>query len=223
MDELAKEQTKPTVYWLGVPEMGMSLQIDQLATALSIAQGQMESATKGADNPFFKSKYADLNEYIQTAKKPLADNGLAVTQLTSQVDNKARVTTMLIHKSGQWISAMLELAPTKSDPQGMGSAITYARRYGYGAVLGMGAEDDDGNQASQAVTPKPTGEVKAQAQQATQGTGATQVQSTLIEKYLFEKGKTEADVVNLFQKEVKDLSIAEASKVINWLLGLPKA
>lgn len=219
MDELAKEQT--TVYWLGVPEMGMSLQIDQLATALSIAQGQMESVTKDADNPFFKSKYAELNGYIQTAKKPLANNGLAVIQLTSSAENKARVTTVLTHKSGQWISSMLELAPTKPDAQGMGSAITYARRYGYGAILAMGVEDDDGNGASQAVIPKPTAEGKAQAQQATQGTGATQAQLTMIKQKLTEKGKTEADLSNLFQKDLADMSIAEASKVINWLLGLP--
>jgi hypothetical protein len=220
MEELAKELNQPTVYWLQVPEKGMSLQIDKLLEALSVAQGQMESASKGSDNPFFKSKYADLNEYIQTAKKPLADNGLSVIQLTDRSETKAKVTTILGHKSGQWISTTLELAPTKPDAQGMGSAITYARRYGYGAILGMGAEDDDGNEASKA--SKPTAEVKEKAQQATVSTGATQAQKDMIVKQLQEKGKTETDVTNLFQKELNKMSIAEASKVINWLLGLPK-
>lgn len=222
MEELAKELTpvaQPVIYWLGIPEMGMSLQINELAAALSKAQGAMESATKGVDNLFFKSKYADLNEYIQTAKKPLSDNGLAVIQHVGNSETKAKVTTILTHSSGQWMSSTIELAPTKQDPQGMGSAITYARRYSYGAILGMGAEDDDGNAAS--VAAKPTPEAKAQAQQATQATGATTAQIALIEKNLTEKGKTQADVTNLFQKELKDMSIAEASKVINWLLGLP--
>jgi hypothetical protein len=84
----------------------------------------------------------------------------------------------------------------------------------------MGAEDDDGNEASKA--SKPTAEVKEKAQQATVSTGATQAQKDMIVKQLQEKGKTETDVTNLFQKELNKMSIAEASKVINWLLGLPK-
>lgn len=219
MEELAKEPTPQPIYWLSVPEKGMSLQIDKLLEALSVAQGQMESATKDSDNPFFKSKYADINTIIQTAKKPLSENGLSVIQLTDRSETKAKVTTILGHKSGQYISTTLELAPTKPDAQGMGSAITYARRYAYQAIIGMGAEDDDGNEASKA--KKPTAEVKNQAQQGTQGTGATQAQLTMIKNNLFEKGKTEADIANLFQKELTAMSIAEASKVINWLLGLP--
>jgi hypothetical protein len=86
---------------------------------------------------------------IDAAKKILSENGLSVTQLPSSNSEQVIVTTMLMHSSGQWISDILTLKPTKTDPQGMGSAITYARRYAYSAIIGMSTEeDDDGNSAS---------------------------------------------------------------------------
>ncbi len=124
--------------------------IAKLAEALSKAQGQMEGAVKMSDNPYFKSKYADLASVWEACRKPLSDNQLAVVQTTDDsVDNgRVIVETILMHASGEWISGRIALKPVKDDPQGAGSAITYARRYGLQGIVGIAPEDDDGNAAS---------------------------------------------------------------------------
>lgn len=122
--------------------------IKELAIALNKAQSEMSGAKKGAANPFFKSKYADLEEVINCAKTPLSDNGLSISQFPVTQDNKAGVVTILMHVSGEFLEDTLLLNCSKQDPQGMGSAITYARRYAYQSVLGIPSEDDDGNNAS---------------------------------------------------------------------------
>jgi len=119
--------------------------IDKLAEALAVAQAEMEAAVKDSNNPFFKSAYADLNSVIQAIKKPLANNGLSYTQLLTTANT---VKTILMHKSGQFLVSEMPLINTKGDMQGLGSAVTYARRYTLQAIVGLSAEDDDGNQAS---------------------------------------------------------------------------
>ena len=136
--------------------MNKSDSIKELATALNKAQSEMSGAKKGAKNPFFKSKYADLEEVINCAKVPLSDNGLSISQFPVSEDGKAGVNTILMHLSGEFMESTLLLACTKQDPQAYGSAITYARRYAYQSVLGIPSEDDDGNNASRATAPKPT-------------------------------------------------------------------
>jgi len=136
--------------------MNKSDSITALAAALSLAQGEMAAAKKSTDNPYFKSKYADLGEIIETARGPLAKNGLAISQLVQPDSDHAIVESILLHKSGEWISGIIQLKPVKTDPQGIGSAITYARRYGLGALLNMATEaDDDGNAASGLTDKKP--------------------------------------------------------------------
>jgi hypothetical protein len=122
--------------------------IGELAKALSKAQGAMEHAKKSADNPFFKSKYADLASVLDVARKPLADNGLCVVQGTFIEDSALRLRTDLLHSSGEWIASIYPVKPVKDDPQALGSAITYARRYAFQAMVGIAPEDDDGNEAS---------------------------------------------------------------------------
>ena len=122
--------------------------IAALATALSKAQGQFDHAKKDANNPFFKSKYADLAAVIDAAKPHLAANGLAVIQTTEINENGLRLVTTLAHQSGEYISGDYPIKPTKDDPQGMGSAMTYARRYAFSAITGIASDDDDGNAAS---------------------------------------------------------------------------
>ena len=126
-----------------------SEQINDLVAALSKAQGQLDNAKKGIENSFFKSKYADLAECINAAKKVLAENGLAIIQ-TTEINESGGVVlvTMLSHSTGQWIKGYYPIAPTKGDPQAYGSAMTYARRYAYCAIIGLASEDDDGNAAS---------------------------------------------------------------------------
>lgn len=129
--------------------------IKELALALSKAQGEFDHAKKDTSNPFFKSKYADLASVIDAAKKPLSDNGLAVVQLVDcNQDGEMILETTLMHLSGEWISGCYPIRPVKSDPQSVGSATTYARRYAYSAITGIAADDDDGNAASSKPTNK---------------------------------------------------------------------
>lgn len=130
--------------------MEMSTNIDALAAALAKAQGEMENAKKSSDNPYFKSKYADLAEVLSVAREPLAKNGLSIMQASEGVANGyMSVTTLLLHSSGQFIKATGTFPIGKQDPQGAGSALTYARRYSLAAMLGIAqeGEDDDANAA----------------------------------------------------------------------------
>lgn len=130
--------------------LNASENLADLAAALCAVQGELKPAIKQADNPFFKSKYVDLPGVWEAIRPLLAKNGLSVVQtFTASADGPTIVTT-LMHKSGQWVSSELFLKPAKSDPQGVGSAITYGRRYALAAMVGVVAdEDDDGNAASQ--------------------------------------------------------------------------
>lgn len=128
---------------------GRSTSIGKLALALSKAQGAMTNAAKAADNPFFHSKYADLASVWDACRAPLSSNELAVIQIPGEsTSGRVAVETLLAHSSGEWISSRITLKPVKDDPQGVGSAITYARRYGLQAIAGIASEDDDGNAAS---------------------------------------------------------------------------
>lgn len=122
-----------------------------MATALSKAQGMFDHATKDVKNDFFKSKYADLAGCIDAAKKHLSDNGLAVIQTTEVIDNCLYLRTTLMHLSGEYMSGLYPIDPLKRDPQGFGSAMTYARRYTFCAITGIASDDDDddGNSASE--------------------------------------------------------------------------
>jgi len=122
-------------------------EIHELATALSKAQGEIEDAAKGAENPYFKSKYADLAAVRGVIREPLAKHGLAIVQNPATVQGGVEVETILLHSSGQFMSSKLFMPVAKSDAQGIGSAITYARRYSLLSILCLATEDDDGNAA----------------------------------------------------------------------------
>jgi hypothetical protein len=119
--------------------------IGSLVLALSKAQGKFEGAAKSSDNPFFKSKYADLYECIEAAKPSLTENELAVIQTTDTDEKGIWVITTLGHSSGEWIRGRLLMKPKKDDDQGTGSSITYGRRYTFAAIVGLAQKDDDGN------------------------------------------------------------------------------
>lgn len=128
--------------------MHTSEQLDKLAAALSKAQGEVTGALKSADNPFFKSKYADLAACWDAARGPLSANGLSVAQTPSTTDDGAVcVTTRLMHSSGQWIEDTMACKPAKNDAQALGSVTTYLRRYGLAAIVGLAQVDDDGEAA----------------------------------------------------------------------------
>ena len=124
--------------------------IGALYAALSKAQGVMGAATKGRQNPFFKSRYATLTDCWNVCREPLADNGLSVIQFpTGNTPEGVTLRTILAHEGGASIESEFLMPVVKRDPQGVGSAISYARRYALSAILGIVSdEDDDGNAAS---------------------------------------------------------------------------
>lgn len=127
--------------------MNKSEHLNELASAVSKMQGELKPAKKDSKNPFFKSNYADLSSVTDACREALAKHGLAVTQVTSETEHGLVLHTVLMHSSGQWISGEMPVRPVKNDPQGMGSALTYARRYALQAIVGVAAEDDDGEAA----------------------------------------------------------------------------
>jgi len=133
--------------------MNKSEQISELAAALAKAQGAMEGVIKASTNPFFKSRYADLAAVVNAVRAPFSANGLSFVQLPRVSGGEGVIIeTVLLHASGQWISSEIEVPVAKGDAQGVGSAITYAKRYGLQAMAGLAAEDedDDGNSAAKA-------------------------------------------------------------------------
>jgi hypothetical protein len=131
--------------------MAASENLNELAAALSKTQAMLQGAVKDAKNDHFKSRYADLASCWDACREALAANGLSVVQLPEGDGSVVTMTTMLLHTSGQWVSCTGTFKPTKADPQGLGSCITYARRYQLCAIVGISPEDDDGNAASEPV------------------------------------------------------------------------
>lgn len=145
--------------------MQRSPEINELATALSKFQGEIESVKKDAANPFFKSKYSTLAAGTDATRAGLSKNGLSVIQTpaTEFVAKEVaasgvvlKLTTMLLHSSGQFIEETYSMIPADNKPQTIGSCISYMRRYAYFPVLGLASDDDDdGNAASGASAPAP--------------------------------------------------------------------
>ena len=127
--------------------MNKSESIAALAAALAKAQAEMSNAIKSSENPHFKSRYADLAEVLNTVRPVMAKHGIAVLQMPSFAAGVASVETMMMHSSGEWISNTCSAPVSKQDAQGVGSAITYLRRYSLAAFAGIAQEDDDANAA----------------------------------------------------------------------------
>lgn len=119
-----------------------------LFAAYAKAQADMGAVVKDAANPAFKSKYASLANVVDAVLPALNANGLAVIQSPSFDGEVLTVETMLIHAEGGYARASLAVRPGKPDAQGIGSAITYLRRYALMSIAGVAPEDDDGNAAS---------------------------------------------------------------------------
>ena len=122
-----------------------SPEIDKLAGALAKTQAELEGAKKESTNPFFKSSYADLHAVIKSSFPYLSKNGLSVSQGNEIVKGAVVVTTTLMHSSGQWLRSKIKLPLSKVDAQGVGAAVTYGRRYGLSAMVGIAQYDDDAN------------------------------------------------------------------------------
>ena len=131
--------------------------LSKLTEALSKAQAVIQGAIKDSKNPFFSSTYADLASVWEACRKPLTSNGLAVIQTTEMFEGKLYLRTTLSHISGESISGIYPIQPMRQvkdkgweiseDPQSLGSALRYARRYTLEAIVGVAPEDDDGEAA----------------------------------------------------------------------------
>lgn len=135
--------------------------VQKLAAALAKAQGEVENPHKTAENSHFRNRYADLAEVINTVRPVFAKHGLSVVQMPGWDDGRVTVETTLLHESGEWITGTASTPIAKADPQGVGSACTYLRRYSLAAVCMVAQEDDDGNGASR---PQSNGESQSRPQ-----------------------------------------------------------
>jgi hypothetical protein len=129
--------------------MQKSENINELSLALTKAQAEMGGAVTDANNPFFKSKYADLGSIIRVIKPPFAKHGLSYSQFPITSEDRIGVETVIVHESGQFISNEFTMRVPKADPQSAGGVISYCRRYALQAVCGIPAVDSDGEEYMQ--------------------------------------------------------------------------
>jgi len=139
-----------------VNDNSQSVEIGKIAKSLAQAQGQMSGVKKNQVNPFHKNQYADLNSCLDACRELLSKNEIALIQTNEICTDGVIVVTKLVHSSGQWFSGKLFIPLTKKDAQGVGSAITYGRRYALTSMVGIAQADDDGNSIS-VNTSKPSG------------------------------------------------------------------
>lgn len=195
-----------------------SEKIDQIIPAMLKAQASMGTAKKSADNPFFKSKYADLATVQEVIEKPLAENGLVVTQGAGMGPHGNYIFTTVYHaSSGQWFRSEFPMILSKQDAQGIGSCTTYLRRYGLCAMFNIAQEDDDGNAASDQSENKFANSANVGA--STQKAGAqraNQIKEYHEASFLTDKEikdaliKHKADSVKNLPKDVADQLINQA-------------
>ena len=127
--------------------MNQSENIQELIIALAKAQGALKPAAFNKVNPHFKNRYADFTSCMDACRSPLSENGLAIVQYCETIEGQLRLVTMLAHTSGQWMKSEFPLISNKLDSQGIGSAMTYAKRYSLCGMIGIVADedaDDDG-------------------------------------------------------------------------------
>ena len=128
----------------------------QVSAALVKAQQAFGPALKTSTNPHFKNRYADLSACVEAVIDALNSNGIALIQRNIACDSGVCVETVFVHESGESLSSgPLHVPAAKQDPQGYGSALTYARRYSLMAACGIAPEDDDGNAGSKKLEAKP--------------------------------------------------------------------
>jgi len=208
--------------------MDKSETIIELAKALAKAQAQIKPAVKDSENPHFRSKYADLSSVWDACRKPLTDNGLSVVQMPvdAPTPDSVALTTLLLHTSGEYISSTVSAPLTKKDAQGIGSALTYLRRYALSAIIGVVADDDDdGNAASR---PHTNGKATYTPQEQSHANGngsSTQAKATEKQiKMLFGiwknqnyDGDLKEWIATTFGCGISELTVKQASEAIEAL------
>ena len=209
-----------------------SEQINELAAALAKAQAKIRGAVKDSANPFFKSSYADLQSVWDAIREPLAANGLCVIQTTAtNAAGGLELITTLAHASGQWIEGRFPVLPLKNEPQAVGSAVSYSRRYSLAAIAGVYQTDDDAEQAqARNASPAPATfrePVKAPAPVVPKP--AAQPALVPEPKVIVATGALGAPFDLVFQKgphvgkQVQDLSLEDAAAYLEQIDGELKA
>lgn len=206
--------------------MNKSESITNLANALALFQGEVSNPINTATNPFFKSKYAPLNDVLSLVRPILSKNGLSIVQAPSGDGENVIVTTTLLHNSGEWIEfAPLVLKADKATAQGAGSAITYARRYAISSILGISSEDDDdGNHAETNVKDK---DQNVKSNNGNKGKGSL-TENQIKRLYAIGKSRdVDADSIHKsitkdYKKDsAKDLTKSEYDEICGRLEALP--
>ncbi|MED4586698.1 ERF family protein [Brevibacillus choshinensis] len=213
--------------------MNKSESIKELATALAAFNGEVSRVAKDRSNPFFKNNYATLDQIIDEVRPILHKNGLSIMQIPSGEADNVTLKTLLMHVSGEWIeSEPVAMKPVKNDPQSVGSAITYARRYSLAAFLSLNTgEDDDGNAASQSKAPTASNKPTEQPQRSSSTSDkASEAQikklNTVISKLTEFGGSRDQVCDTLKQKQdvgkfhsLNDLTKNQASAAIKYVEG----
>lgn len=185
------------------PTIRKSESIATLAGALVKAQAELKNPPKDSVNPHFKSKYADLATVRDTVTPVLTRHGLAVLQVPCETEGGPALVTLLAHTSGEWVETLMLLRAQQQTPQGVGSALTYARRYALQSLAGVAAdEDDDGQAASQPAKEKRRADPPpAEAEHVTPGDPVTD--HTAMVELLRAKGFGWADLIDSLNKRHK--------------------
>jgi hypothetical protein len=194
--------------------MEKSQSLKNLAAALVLFHVKVENVKKDANNPFFKSKYASLSNILDVVNDPLNESGLTFCQFPTDTNG---LTTILMHaESGEYIQATYEMTPTKNDPQGRGSAITYQRRYALAAILGLNIDDDDDGNAASTPPAQQNNTAASGAEKWLNKTAADKVTLTkewLQVVYALQNGKRTIEQIKKAFKISKE-NLDELSKLI---------
>lgn len=185
--------------------------MNKIASALVKAQKGFAPALKSSSNPHFKSKYADLAACVEAVVDSLNANGIALIQKQHPSDGGVCVETVFVHESGEVFSAGLLTVPaSKQDPQGYGSALTYARRYSLMAACGIAPEDDDGNAASKSGQPAKLAHAKGNERI---GTTAERLAGELVEAISADLTLTVVEKYNAMSEDSPELADAVWSRL----------
>lgn len=197
--------------------------IGKLIEALAKASKSFKPIIKSEVNPFFKSKYADLANVIEATRDSLSDNGLAVLQPPAfdRLTGTVEIVTFLAHSSGEWIKAVLHMPTSKGDAQGVGSAITYGRRYAYSAVLNVASEQDDDANAAVSKDFKKKEETEEEFDQRTADQQCIAIfQQNAIIEACKKSGKSEEEVSAYLgligHKRIEHLLKSEFQDFLKW-------
>lgn len=202
-----------TTNFIDVNGVKMTMPCDKLLEALSKMQGALDNAPKTSKNPYFNSKYADLATCLSALKKPMSENGLSVSQHCTYDGAAIQCLTILGHSSGQMMISTLVVPVVKKDAQGIGMAITYARRYAMSSIVGLSQADDDGESAVEH-EEEPDGQHEIEHN----GVYATEKQLGLIKTLVAKSNVDINSILNRYRAaNLESLSKEQASECIRIL------